>query len=308
MENIINTINNDITKSIKQRLSPLFKIMIDDRNKMQMIESILREMPEFKKIEEENKLLKLELNNIKQNNADYESRIKLEVKERKNTCNVLEKEIYNEISSHTKHNAKNKIVNSNYGDVVYTSEEASEAEAEASEAEEEAEASEAEEEEEEEEASEAEASEAEEEAEASEAETSEAETSEAEADEDEEASEAETSEAETSEAEEEEAEASEAEASEAEEEAEEEAEASEADEEAEASEAEEEAEEEAEASEAEASEAEEEEAEEVIIVEIKGHGDFYTTNEQNGDIYKIQEDEDVGDLVGKFVNGVAEFN
>jgi len=307
MENIINTINNDITKSIKQRLSPLFKIMIDDRNKMQMIESILREMPEFKKIEEENKLLKLELNNIKQNNADYESRIKLEVKERKNTCNVLEKEIYNEISSHTKHNAKNKIVNSNYGDVVYTSEEASEAEAEASEAEEEAEASEAEEEEEEE-ASEAEASEAEEEAEASEAETSEAETSEAEADEDEEASEAETSEAETSEAEEEEAEASEAEASEAEEEAEEEAEASEADEEAEASEAEEEAEEEAEASEAEASEAEEEEAEEVIIVEIKGHGDFYTTNEQNGDIYKIQEDEDVGDLVGKFVNGVAEFN
>ena len=49
------------------------------------------------------------------------------------------------------------------------------------------------------------------------------------------------------------------------------------------------------------------EEEEVFIVESAGRGSFYTTSEMNGDIYNIQDDEDVGDLVGKFVNGVATF-
>jgi len=47
---------------------------------------------------------------------------------------------------------------------------------------------------------------------------------------------------------------------------------------------------------------------EVFIVTIQGRGNFYTNNETNGDIYKIEgDDEDVGDQVGKFVNKVATF-
>ena len=111
------------------------------------------------------------------------------------------------------------------------------------------------------------------------------------------------------EAEEVEEEVEEAAAEEEEEEEAEEAEEVEEEEEAEASEAEEE--EEAEASEAEEEEAEEEaaeEEEEVFIVTIEGLGNFYTNNETNGDIYKIEgDDEDVGDQVGKFVNKVATF-
>ena len=255
IENIITTINNDIAIFVKQKLSPLFEAMINDRNKMRMIETILKEMPEFKRIEKENQLLKLELDNIKQNNNTHENTIKLEIKETLNNSSVMENEIYNELSSGNSYsNDQNKVVRNN--DEVVKLEDNSN-KVEASEVEYETEA-------EEEEASEVEASEAEEEASEAEEEASEAEE----------------------------------EASEAEEEEEEEEEAIEADEEAEASEADEEAE---------ASEADEE-SEEVVIVEIKGRGNFYTTNEQNGDIYTIQEDEDVGDLVGKFVNGVAKFN
>ena len=125
---------------------------------------------------------------------------------------------------------------------------------------------------------------------------------------------------EESEEEEEEAEEEEEEEEEASEAAEEEEEEEEAADE-EASEAEEEeAEAEEEASEAvaseavasevalETSEAEEEEEEEVFIVEIAGRGKFYTTNEVNGDIYSIINEDDIGEPVGKFINKVPTFN
>ena len=48
--------------------------------------------------------------------------------------------------------------------------------------------------------------------------------------------------------------------------------------------------------------------EEVFIITIKGKGNFYTSNETNGDIYAIEGEDDVGDIVGKFVNKVATFN
>ena len=47
--------------------------------------------------------------------------------------------------------------------------------------------------------------------------------------------------------------------------------------------------------------------EEVYIIEIKGKGKFYTSNETSGDIYQIEGEDDVGDIVGKFVNKVATF-
>ena len=42
-------------------------------------------------------------------------------------------------------------------------------------------------------------------------------------------------------------------------------------------------------------------------IEIKGKS-YYTSDEQNGPIYSITSDEDVGDQVGKFVNGKATFD
>jgi len=30
---------------------------------------------------------------------------------------------------------------------------------------------------------------------------------------------------------------------------------------------------------------------------------YYTTDEKNGEVYKITDDEDIGDCIGKFVNG-----
>jgi hypothetical protein len=89
-------------------------------------------------------------------------------------------------------------------------------------------------------------------------------------------------------------------------------EAAEEDADEEASEAvEEDAEEEAEASEAEEDAAEEEAVEEeeegVYEVVIKGKR-YYTTNETNGLIFSILDDDDVGDEIGKFVNGKAVWN
>ena len=47
--------------------------------------------------------------------------------------------------------------------------------------------------------------------------------------------------------------------------------------------------------------------EEVSLIDIKGHGKFYTNNAVNGEIYKIDADEEVGDHIGNFVNGVPLF-
>ena len=98
---------------------------------------------------------------------------------------------------------------------------------------------------------------------------------------------------------------------EADEEAEEEAGAEEdAEEEEEADEddqAEEEAEEEAEEDDEVEEEAEaEEEAEEVFVVTVSGKS-YYTTNKENGKIYKIDTDEEIGDEIGEFKDGKAKF-
>lgn len=183
--------------------------------------------------------------------------------------------------------------------------EAEEAEAEAEDAE--AEDAEAEAEEAEAEAEEAEEAEAEEseEAEAEKAEDEEAEDEDAEAEA--EAEEAEAEEGEDAEAEAEEGEAeAEAEDAEADTEEAEDAEAEAEDAEAEAEDADAEEAEEAEA-EAEEVEAEAEEGEiEVSEVKIKGKT-YFTTDAVNGIIYACVDD-DVGDEVGVFKNGVAVFN
>jgi hypothetical protein len=46
---------------------------------------------------------------------------------------------------------------------------------------------------------------------------------------------------------------------------------------------------------------------EVFEITIKGKA-YYTNNETNGNIYKILDDEDVGPVVGKFVDGKAKFS
>jgi chemotaxis protein histidine kinase CheA len=137
-----------------------------------------------------------------------------------------------------------------------------------------------------------------------EVEVEESEEEEVEETEEEEVEETEEEEVEESEEEEEEVEASEEEEEEEEvEESEEEEEEEEEVEEVEESEEEEEVEE----TEEEEVEESEEEEEEVFEIEINGTL-YYTTDEKNGDIYKVLEDEDIGDKVGKFVNKVAKFN
>ena len=144
----------------------------------------------------------------------------------------------------------------------------------------------------------------EEEEEEAEEEAEEEEEEEAEEEEEEEA-EVEEEEAETHEEEAEEAETHEEEAEEAD--AEEEAEEADAEEEAEEADAEQEAEEEEAEEDASAEDAEEAEAEiEVSEVKIKGKT-YFTTDATNGIIYACV-DEDVGDEVGVFKNGVAVFN
>ena len=78
----------------------------------------------------------------------------------------------------------------------------------------------------------------------------------------------------------------------------------------ESEEAEEDAEEESEDAEEESEEEEAKPAEddtEVFEIMIKGKA-YYTNNETSGNIYSILEDEDVGPVVGQFVNGKPKFN
>ena len=81
-------------------------------------------------------------------------------------------------------------------------------------------------------------------------------------------------------------------------------------EEAEDAEEEEEAEEEAyEEGEEQSQEEDEADEEEVYIIEIEGSEDkeYYTNDDDNGDIYKIEQDGNIGAIVGKFLNGEPEF-
>ena len=74
-------------------------------------------------------------------------------------------------------------------------------------------------------------------------------------------------------------------------------------------EAEEEAYEEGEEQSQEEDEADEADEEEVYIIEIEGSEDkeYYTNDDDNGDIYKIEQDGNIGAIVGKFLNGEPEF-
>ena len=86
----------------------------------------------------------------------------------------------------------------------------------------------------------------------------------------------------------------------------EEAEAQADEDEAQADEEEESVEEEEADEEEEEEEEAEEEADEVFVVTISGKS-YYTTNKDNGKIYAIDADEEIGDEIGEFKNGKAKF-
>lgn len=52
---------------------------------------------------------------------------------------------------------------------------------------------------------------------------------------------------------------------------------------------------------------EEEDEEELFVVEIEGK-EYYTNDEKDGEIYKIEDNEDVGDVIGKFEDGEYKFS
>ena len=273
LSQLLNNIKTEIGAVVERNLLPHFERMKCNNENIKLIETVLRQMPEFQRLEKENEELKRELEGKNTQAAAAsppDNTIKLEIIESAIPAEIIsENELYKVASL-------SGVFNKQIDEEVATEEEAEASEAEASEAE----------------ASEAEASEAETEAE-------------------EEAEPLEEAE------EEEETEAEEEEEAEPLEEAEEEEDGVEGAEPLEeAEEEEEDGVEGAEPLEEEASEAEAEEdgvegaeplEEEVSITDIKGHGKFYTSNVVNGDIYKIDPDEEVGDQVGKFVNGFPIF-
>jgi hypothetical protein len=266
----LSEIFNDVQQKLEQNIANMLDDVRSKNNEYKELHDNIMSLPFVAKLVEENKMLKEKL-------SKYETkRISLEVHEKPVATREADKFVYTD-DGETILLAKNQVVSSNK---VCAEEEEKEEEASAEEEEEEASA---EEDEEEEEAS---AEEDEEEEEAS-----------AEEDEEEEEASAEEDEEEAS------AEEDEEEASAKEEEEEEEASAKEEEEEASAKEEEEEASAEEEEDEEEASAEDEEEVEEIMINKKM----YYTTNAQNGYIYS-DDDGDVGDVVGKFVNGEAQFD
>ena len=240
---IINTINNNVLEAIHNSLKPLWCKIEDERGNYQTIVNILRNMPEFKALQNENEQLKkllLEKEKEQKIQSQVDS-ISLEVKEtipiQEDNVDDKVKLIYLDVKLGQK---ENNIQLTHEEEEVEVSEEEEEEEEEV---EEEEVASEAAEEEEEEEVEEEEV-EAEEEVAIAEAE-----------------------------------------------------EAEESDDDAPVPTQERTAL--APASEAAAAEAEEE----VFIVEIEDFGDVYTNDENNGTIYKISEDDDVGEKIGYFKDG-----
>jgi len=335
LSQLMNDIKNEITSVVERHLLPHFERMKCNNENIKLIETVLKQMPEFQRLEKENAELKRELGEnvnrpretpqapVPEVQAAPPAAAPLPEPEQKLfehiiKLNIIETTVKNETVSESEL-YKNVNLSDNLNNAKVEEPEEEE-EVEASEAEEEAEV----EEEEVEKEDGVEGAEPLEEAEAEEEEEEEEEEEDgvegAEPLEEEEASEAEEEEAEEEEEEEEE------EASEAEEDG---VEGAEPLEEEEASEAEEDGVEGAEPLEEEEAEEEVEEEEEipiaevpspavgveggdpleeeVSIVSIKGHGKFYTSNPINGDIYKIEADEEVGDQVGKFVGGVPIF-
>ena len=54
LTDVINTINDEIYDVVQKHLLPYFEVMQNNRKKMRMIESILREIPEFQELIKEN--------------------------------------------------------------------------------------------------------------------------------------------------------------------------------------------------------------------------------------------------------------
>ena len=52
---------------------------------------------------------------------------------------------------------------------------------------------------------------------------------------------------------------------------------------------------------------EEEEEEEYYLVSVD-NVEYFTTDEENGDVFEKLEDDDIGELLGKFVNGQLKLN
>ena len=279
LETMLNYINQNISLTLKNCLSPFVKKINCNQKSFETITNILKQMPEFQNLVAENDKLKSELAVLKQDGSKNHNlqQITLKVKEKiENDENITEKvqNIYNDVNIN--------IVESNN-----LEQKNSETEEEEVETEEEEEVETEEEEEEE-------------------VETEEEEEVEEEVEEEEEVETEEEEEVETEE--EEEVEEEEEEVEEVEEE---EVEVTDDDEEnstkpiiarapaIKQSQEEEELEE------------EEEEDEEVFIVELEIDDEeqaFYTNDEENGTIYRILCNEEIGEKLGVFVNGEPIFD
>ena len=325
LDTIVNTLND----CIKMALSPFVDNMVRSRQQVDTVETIMKQLPDYQRILSENADLKLENARLRikiaEQKAMFPTPIKLTVSEKSASDELPDnfvEEIYAEAHLSTTNSTHSLLDNLNKNEMSMEQEEEHEDDEQEEEHEEEEVEVDEEEQEVEEDVEEEEVDEVEEEVDEEEEEVDEEE----EEDEDEEEVEEEVNEEEEEEEEEEvkgeEEEEVEVEVDEEEEEEEEEEVDEEEEEEEEDEEEEEEEEVEVEVDEEEVDEEEveekksetelskqddnedEEQDEEVYIVELDGT-DYYTNDDENGDIYKIMEDEDIGNKVGEFQNGEA---
>ena len=304
IENIASSIRDNINSALNHTLEPFVTQYNSRKQQYQTISSVLKQLPEFQKLVSENAELKLELNNMKQMIVE-KNKITLVVQEKThdrttiNTSNTTSKSLndhtqqnlvdsfYKELNGEDEHQRHLQDENE---DTPYLNHKVNE----------EDNAEDSDGQEEESESVEDEADDEEEVEEEDEEEVEEEDEEEVEADEEEEQVEEDEDEAE---ADEEQVESEQDEAEEEEEQVE--------SEEDEAEEEEEQVESEEDEAEEDEDEADEDEEEELYIVELEIDGkslQFYTNDDENGDMYKILEDDDIGDIVGHFKNGEAIFN
>ena len=338
IQKLVNNITNNLVITLKESLSPFIEKMIDSQNKYKLLTNLLKQLPEFQHLVSENIDLQMEISNLKLKFNENE-KIILQIREidehNENSENITEKvkNIYENSNIKSNNIVKDKVIPSDiYKEEPVKNKEEDEELVEYEELEEDEEDEElveyeelVEDEEDEETDNEtkqciiertpaikieANSTEEEEEQEVVEEEVVEEEEEEEVVEEEEEV---EVVEEEVVEEEEEEEVVEEEEEQEVveeevvEEEVVEEEEEEEEEEEVEEEEVDEE--EEVEVDEEEEEEAEEEE-EEVFIVEIDLDGklcEFYTNDEENGDIYEINKNEEIGNKIGVFINGEPKF-
>ena len=116
LEKIVNSLQDELTETINKTLGPLVKRMNENNNQYSALSSIMKQLPEFQEIVEENANLKYELAKLQKTltqNKPFEQ-VKLEISEIKKYKQVsAETEIYDSFKVRNSIEETDKIVDEN---------------------------------------------------------------------------------------------------------------------------------------------------------------------------------------------------